>query len=323
MRGGIFQPDFRAEPYCWTAAPPEQARDAPLPQAIVGSGFAGLSAALDAARAGASVAVLDSGALGGGASSRSGGMVSSGQKLAVSEALPDLPAATAQAALQDSKATFAFLQDLVARERLDCDLILTGRFFGAFAPAHFAILQRNAATLAARTGVTVLLFARDRQHAEVASDYFHGGFVVEEYGGLHPAKLNQALRARMRRTFPQLAEARISRAWGGFVAVTADRLPHVAEQDGVLHAVGCNGNGVALKTWLGWHAAQLMLGRTNRRAFFADIRFPALPLAALRPLMAAVAGAGHHLRDFLARPAEVLGERMGRTAPTPDRKEAP
>ncbi|MBM3480860.1 MAG: FAD-dependent oxidoreductase [Alphaproteobacteria bacterium] len=44
--------------------------------AIVGSGFAGLSAALEAARAGATTLVLDAGPLGGGASSRSGGMVS-------------------------------------------------------------------------------------------------------------------------------------------------------------------------------------------------------------------------------------------------------
>jgi gamma-glutamylputrescine oxidase len=452
FRGGVFHPEFRAEPYWWIAAPPEDARDAPLPQAvdvvIVGSGFAGLSAALEAARAGASVVVLDGGPLGGGASSRSGGMVSSGQKLVLSEALRDLPAATAQAALEDSKATFAFLQDLVARERLDCDLALTGRFFGAFAPAHFAILQRNAETLAARTGVTVRVFTRAQQHAEVDSDYFHGGFVVEDYGGLHPAKLNQALRAaarqagaslhsharvaqvarhgtrhrvetargvidaqhvlfatngytdnarpwladrvlpvmsyqiateplppalmkrlipharmvtdsrkeltylrpspdgtcmlfgcrprvrqmapetlapalhaRMRRIFPQLAGARIARAWGGFVGMTADRLPHVTEQDGVLHAVGCNGNGVALMTWLGWHAAQLMLGRTNRRAFFADIPFPALPLPVLKPLMTPAASAAYHLRDFLARPTEVLGERLGRTPPTPDRKE--
>lgn len=446
-----LHPEFRAEPYWWLAAPPEDAREEPLPArvdiAIVGSGFAGLSAALEAGRAGARVAVLDAGALGSGASSRSGGMVSSGQKLVLSEALKGLPAAKAEAALEDSKATFAFLQDLIARERLDCDLALTGRFFGAFAPAHFATLRRNAETLAERTGVTVRLLSRDQQREEVGTDYFHGGFVVEEYGGLHPAKLNRALReaaraagatlhsharvtgvrrdgarhlvvtgrgtieaervlfatngytdqaepwlaqrvlpvmsyqiatetlpsgmmarliprlrmvtdsrkeltytrpspdgtrllfgcrprartldparlapalrARMLRIWPELEPIRLTHAWGGFVGMTADRVAHIAERDGVMHAVGCNGNGVALMTWLGWHAAQLMLGRTNRRGFFADIPFPALPLAPLRPLMVPAASAAYHLRDFASRPAEILAERLGRVARTSNSK---
>jgi len=125
-----FHPDFKAEPYWWDAAPPEDASGEALPERvdvlIVGSGFAGLSAALEAARAGVSVAVLDSGLLGGGASSRSGGMVSSGQKLVLTEVLRGLPAIKAQGALEDSKATFEFLKDLIARELLDADLQLVG-----------------------------------------------------------------------------------------------------------------------------------------------------------------------------------------------------
>ncbi|MGI4950620.1 MAG: hypothetical protein ACRYGM_02345 [Janthinobacterium lividum] len=51
----IFHPEFRTAPYWWDAAPPEDARDAPLPASVdllvVGSGFAGLSAALAADQA--------------------------------------------------------------------------------------------------------------------------------------------------------------------------------------------------------------------------------------------------------------------------------
>ncbi|MBL6456552.1 FAD-dependent oxidoreductase [Belnapia sp. T6] len=443
-----FHPDFRADPYWWDAAPPETTEAEPLPAEveflIVGSGFAGLSAALEAARAGVAVAVLDGGPLGGGASSRSGGMVSSGQKLVLTEALRGLPAEKTQAALEDSKATFEFLKDLVRREGLDADLQLTGRFFGAFTPAHLATLHRNAETLRAKTGVTIRILSRAEQRAEVGSDYFHGGFVVEDYGGVHPAKLNQALRGaaraagaalhsharvlgttrrgdgrhevrtsrgtvlaghvlfatngytdaaspwlhrriipvmsyqiateplpralmdqliphrrmvtdsrkeltytrpspdgtrilfgcrpralqaepetlalrlrdRMLRIWPELADYRITHAWGGFVGMTADRLPHIAEHEGVMHAVGCNGNGVALMTFLGWHATQLVLGRTNRRAFFADIPFPALPLPpAANPVIVPVMSAAYHLRDFAANPAEVAAERLGRPRP--------
>jgi gamma-glutamylputrescine oxidase len=440
-----FHPDFKAEPYWWDAAPPEDASGEALPERvdvlIVGSGFAGLSAALEAARAGVSVAVLDSGLLGGGASSRSGGMVSSGQKLVLTEVLRGLPAIKAQGALEDSKATFEFLKDLIARERLDADLQLVGRFFGAFAPKHLDTLRLNAETLHLKTGVTIRVLSPAEQHEEVGSDYFHGGFVVEDYGGIHPAKLNQALRAaarkagatlhsharvtgsersagrhrvttvrgevqaenvlfatngytdgarpwlrrrvvpvasyqiateplpaglldeliprrrmvtdsrkeltylrpspdgsrllfgcrprvfdadprtmasrlreRMLRIFPQLEEARITHSWAGFVGMTSDRLPHVAEHDGVFHAVGCNGNGVALMTFLGWHAAQLMLGSTNRRAFFADIPFRAVPLYNGRPWFVPLVSAAYHAKDFVANPREVAAERAGKPA---------
>jgi hypothetical protein len=66
-----------------------------------------------------------------------------------------------------------------------------------------------------------------------------------------------------------------------------------------------------------------MLGRTNRRAFFADIPFPALPAPARAPGFVALARAAYHLHDFAANPAEVLRERLGKPASiaTPPRKE--
>src|SRR5258708_30812858 len=86
----LLHDDFRVTPYWWDTAPPETARDA-LPSGvdvvIVGSGYCGLSAAAVAARLGASVAVLDAAEIGAGGSTRSGGMVSSGQKLALTDAI--------------------------------------------------------------------------------------------------------------------------------------------------------------------------------------------------------------------------------------------
>src|SRR5215510_7638264 len=59
---------FKTTPYWWEAAPPEAAADVGLPAtvdiAIVGSGYCGLSAAIELSSAGRNVVVLDAGDLG-------------------------------------------------------------------------------------------------------------------------------------------------------------------------------------------------------------------------------------------------------------------
>jgi glycine/D-amino acid oxidase-like deaminating enzyme len=134
-----------------------------------------------------------------------------------------------------------------------------------------------------------------------------------------PEKQAENLHKRLRRIWPELAGIRVTHSWGGFVGMTADHVPHIAEQDGVMHAVGCNGNGVALMCYMGWHAAQLILERTNRRAFFADIPFPAVPFHAARPVIVPMMSAAYHAKDFLDNPREVIDERLGRV---PEVKEA-
>ena len=69
-----------------------------------------------------------------------------------------------------------------------------------------------------------------------------------------------------------------------------------------MHAVGCNGNGVALMTFMGWHAAQLILGRTIRRAFFADIGFPGVLLHAARKVIVPMMSAAYHAKDLWDNP---------------------
>jgi glycine/D-amino acid oxidase-like deaminating enzyme len=401
----LFHEDFRAVPYWWEAAPPEVARQ-PLPAsvdlAVVGSGYCGLSAAVEAAKHGARVAVLDSAEIGAGGSTRSGGMVSSGQKLALTNAISGVTAERLTRLMQESMASFDYLKRIVAQESLDADLRITGRFFGAYTPAHFNVLRRQGQLLREKTGVTVHVIERDAQRAIIGSDYYYGGILVDEYGGLHTAKYHRALRdlarrrgatlhshagaqrieridgggfrvhtargvldarqvlvatngytgpqlpffsrrvlpvasyqiateplpaglmdvlnpgrrmisdskrnlfytrpspdgtrmifgsrpaireldereaarrlyAKLVQLWPALRDVRITHAWKGFVAMTGDKLAHIGQHDGVHYAIGCNGNGVALMSYLGHRIGRHIVGVEPEVGAFGEGVFP-------------------------------------------------
>src|SRR5690606_6500832 len=80
----LFTADFKAEPYWWEASPRPPAVERPLPAeadvVVVGSGYTGLSAALQTARGGRSTVVLERETAGWGCSSRNGGQISTSVK---------------------------------------------------------------------------------------------------------------------------------------------------------------------------------------------------------------------------------------------------
>lgn len=109
--------------------------------------------------------------------------------------------------------------------------------------------------------------------------------------GLGPTTITRArdfLYDSMLRVHPQLAGTRVERAWGGNVAITLDRLPHVGRVDGAWYATGCNGAGVAIITWLGGRLARHLLGEAPAPSF-AELRHRPIPLhryrAAYLPLV--------------------------------------
>lgn len=81
---------------------------------------------------------------------------------------------------------------------------------------------------------------------------------------------------------PQLAGIPIEYAWGGSIAATLDRMPHVGRIDGAWYATGCNGNGVATNTWLG-HRLGLTVAGAAAPPAFAQLQHRRFPLKTLSP----------------------------------------
>lgn len=424
----IFTADFKTSPYWWEAAPPETVLD-PLPATadvvVIGSGFAGLNAAIELARHGKKVVVLDANELGSGGSTRTGGMISSGQKLVVGGAIKGISPELFSKMIADSIASFDFIQQLVKSEQLDADLFIGGRYFGAHTKKQLDSLYQMGDILHKVTGVTVHKVKRKEQASIIGSEFYHGGILVDEYGGVHPGKYNKALRdlarqlgatlfsharvtaitprnggkivntergaitaqevlvltngytdtlatpnlakrivpvksyqiateplppelmaklipggrmitdsrrdliytrpspdgtrllfgsrpgmmdcddktaaikirERMLAIWPELAGYKISHAWSGYVGMTHDKTAYAGLMDNARFAVGCNGNGVALMSWLGYRTAQKVLGTEPRPLSFDRPTFKRIPLYDGRPWFVPFVSGWYRLRD--------------------------
>ncbi len=183
-----------ATPYWWQAAPLAPAEHAPLAPAsdvvIVGAGYTGLSAAITLARAGRSVQVLDRQRPGEGASSRNGGITSGNLRPGHAELVRRFGEARADAIQAEAKLAREDLYRFIAEEGIDCDFALVGRFSGAATAAKYEQMAREAERLQRTLGIDSYAVPRAGQRDFVGTDYYRGGTVRMDMGGLHPAKLH-------------------------------------------------------------------------------------------------------------------------------------
>ena len=117
-----------------------------------------------------------------------------------------------------------------------------------------------------------------------------------------PAVSAPILHRFMTDRFPQLKGTRVTHAWTGNVAFTWDALPHTGTLDGMHYALGCNGSGVAMMTYLGRQTARRIVGGANSTCGFELAEFPDFPLYNGNPNWALPAiGAYYRFRDGLSR----------------------
>jgi glycine/D-amino acid oxidase-like deaminating enzyme len=214
----IFHRDFKPSPYWWEAYTPVAGELAEIPQtarvAIVGGGYAGLSAALELAKHGIGAVVLEANDPGFGASTRNGGAVSGGVNVgkSLTGRTTNVEARRAERLLSDASDAFALIDRLIAEEKIACFWEKLGRFVGAWTKGHFAAQAQRLEMLNAAAHSGAYMVPRERQREEIASDYYFGGMVVERSGKLHPALYYQGLLEACRsRGITVCAQARVTR----------------------------------------------------------------------------------------------------------------
>ena len=189
-------------PYWWDAAPRESPGEVALPKncdvAIIGAGYAGLSAALTLARAGRSVIVFDALAPGEGASSRSGGMIGHGHRLSYTKLSERFGAQKAKDLILEGVASLEFAKTLIVDEKIDAQLQVNGRMRGAWTQADYATMTRDADALRRDLGMPIDVLTRADVRREMAADCYQGGVLFRAHGGVHPALFHQGLLHRAR-----------------------------------------------------------------------------------------------------------------------------
>ena len=187
----------KTTPYWWEAAPPTPMPEQPLPKTldvvIVGAGYAGLGAGLVFARAGKSVACIDKMNPGEGASTRNGGITSGNIRPGRAELVRKFGQARADAIEAEGAAARQWTYDLIQSENMDCDFRITGRYAGALGKEQYETMARDAEALAKRLGIESYAVPQSEQLNYLGSEFYRGGSVRMDIGGLHPAKYHREL----------------------------------------------------------------------------------------------------------------------------------
>ncbi|MFH8135770.1 NAD(P)/FAD-dependent oxidoreductase [Pantoea osteomyelitidis] len=111
----------------------------------------------------------------------------------------------------------------------------------------------------------------------------------------------QVLHAHLIQRFPQLRDIKVSHSWGGKVAVTLDYLPHIGRTaEGLYYALGCNGSGVTMMSWLGHRLARHLIENTPLQTSpYGTSPLPGHPLYHGNTWFIPLLGSYYQVRDYL------------------------
>ena len=179
--------------YWWEEAPPQTPEKANWSAhteiAIIGCGFAGLSAAITLARAGRQVTIFEKEAIGYGASTRNGGITSGNIRYSHAQLAKRFGPDKATAFMDEAVAARAALYHFIETENIDCDFQPNGRLTGISKPFDADALQAENTAFAQRYGIAPLLIQGQDLQNYIGSTAYQAGLYRPDIAGIHPAKL--------------------------------------------------------------------------------------------------------------------------------------
>ena len=87
---------------------------------------------------------------------------------------------------------------MISTEKINCDYKITGRFTGANYQVDYEAQAREADILNKHLDMGAVMVPKADQHLELGTDFYIGGMVRPDIGGLHPGQLHQGFLARAR-----------------------------------------------------------------------------------------------------------------------------
>lgn len=216
-------------PSLWAAVTPTRPVGATLTGevradvAIVGAGLTGLSAALELARRGVSVVVLEAAEAGWGASGRNNGQVIPTMTGAEPDTMARRFGETGErfAQLVSDSASYTF--DLIRREGIDCEAVQNGWFQPAHSPGRVRLSAARVEAWARRGAPVTLLDARETADLVGSTDW-HGGMLNASGGHVNPLAFTRGLAsaavAKGVRLYENSPALRLDKATSGWVVVT-------------------------------------------------------------------------------------------------------
>lgn len=203
-------PSFEVRP-AWQKSSGDQSLHTPLLAAekvdvtVVGAGFLGLAAALELAKRGKSVRVLDASDVGTGASGLNGGQVIPGLKYDPDWLLEHFGETRGQAMIDFGRSTADVVFDLIDRERLDVPRVRNGWIQAAHTEAALAAAKRRDAQWRARGANVRMLDAGEIERLTGARGYL-GGWLDGRAGIIDPLSFVSQLAARAIQAGVRIAE---------------------------------------------------------------------------------------------------------------------